>query len=150
MYGGNSKSQRWMPSNPQKYAGDYRNIISRSSYETKFFNWVDKNPSVIEWHSEETVVPYVSPVDGRHHRYFLDAKMKVKSNDGKITTYLVEIKPEKFTKPPATPKRKTARYIAEVCQWGVNSAKWDAATEYCLDRGWKFVILTEKHLGIKR
>jgi hypothetical protein len=30
--------------------------------------------------------------------------------------------------------------------WGVNEAKWKAAQEYCLDRGWVFQIMTEKQL----
>lgn len=33
--------------------------------------------------------------------------------------------------------------------WGVNEAKWKAAEEYCKDRGWKFIIMTEHELGIK-
>ena len=33
--------------------------------------------------------------------------------------------------------------------WGVNEAKWKAAKNYALDRGWEFMILTENHLGIK-
>ena len=41
------------------------------------------------------------------------------------------------------------RYITEVKTWGVNEAKWKAATEYCKDRGWSFHIFTEKELGIK-
>jgi hypothetical protein len=32
--------------------------------------------------------------------------------------------------------------------WGVNEAKWKAADAYCKDRGWKFVVVTEKDLGI--
>jgi hypothetical protein len=33
--------------------------------------------------------------------------------------------------------------------WGINTAKWKAAEEYCRDRGWKFQIFTEKELDIK-
>lgn len=150
MYGGNVVAKKWYPRYPEKYKGDVRNIVARSSYETKAFNWCDSRSNIIEWSSEEVVIPYKSPVDGKFHRYFMDLKFVVQSADGTRTTYLAEVKPEKFTKPPPAPKRKTARYIAEVCQWGVNQAKWNATIEYCLDRGWKFVILTEKHLGIKR
>jgi hypothetical protein len=32
--------------------------------------------------------------------------------------------------------------------WGKNEAKWKAADEYAKDRGWQFLILTEKDLGI--
>ena len=43
--------------------------------------------------------------------------------------------------------RKT--YISEVAEWGKNQAKWEAAKEYCADRGWSFQIMTEQELGIK-
>ena len=29
-----------------------------------------------------------------------------------------------------------------------NQSKWKAATEYCLDRGWEFKIITEKELKV--
>lgn len=110
-------------------------------------NWCDANSAVIEWSSETTVIPYVCPTDNRMHRYFIDFKIKVKTKDG-IKTYLVEIKPEKQTMPPATPKRKTKQYIHEVMTWGKNEAKWRYAKEYCKDRGYEFIILTERHLGV--
>lgn len=132
---------------PEKYKGDPTDVIYRSSWELKFMNWCDANSAVIEWSSETTVIPYVCPTDNRMHRYFIDFKIKVRTKDG-IKTYLVEIKPEKQTMPPATPKRKTKQYIHEVMTWGKNDAKWKYAREYCKDRGYEFIILTEKHLGI--
>jgi len=35
-----------------------------------------------------------------------------------------------------------------VFQYGVNQSKWKAADEYCVDRGMKFLVLTEKDLGV--
>jgi hypothetical protein len=105
--------------------------------------WCDQNDQIVEWGSEEMFIPYRSPVDGRLHRYFVDFYIKV--NDQK---YLIEIKPEKFTREPKIPKRKTKQFLNEVITWGVNQAKWKAAEEFCLDRNWKFMILTEKELGI--
>lgn len=128
---------------PEKYIGDPSNIIFRSSWELKFMKWCDSNPNIVEWGSEELPIPYRSPIDGRVHRYFVDFYIKV--NDQK---YLIEIKPEKFTKEPKIPKRKTKQFLNEVMTWGVNQAKWKAAEEFCLDRNWKFMILTEKELGI--
>ena len=32
---------------------------------------------------------------------------------------------------------------------GVNQSKWKAADNFCKDRGWKFLVLTEKELGIQ-
>ena len=79
-----------------------------------------------------------------------ETEEKVKSKDGKVGKYLVEIKPEKFTKPPTIPKKKTKRFIQEVFNYGTNQAKWKQANEYCLDRGWEFLVLTEKDLGIEQ
>ena len=94
------------------------------------------------------IIPYKSPVDNRIHRYFVDFYIKVKDKNNAITKYLIEIKPEKFTKPPAIPKKQTKRFIDEVFQYGTNQAKWKAADEFCIDNGMKFLVLTEKDLGI--
>jgi len=136
------------PSNPQKYVGDYKNIIYRSSWECRVMNWLDKNPDIISWASEELSIPYFSPVDNRWHRYFPDFLVKIKTRDGKLKTMMLEVKPHKQTKEPEKKKRVTKQYLNEVMTWGVNQAKWKAATEYCLDRGWEFKILTEQHLGL--
>jgi hypothetical protein len=141
-------SGRFTPSNPQKYIGDYNNIIYRSSWEAKVMNWLDKNPSIISWASEELIVPYLSPVDGRWHRYFPDFIVKMKTRDGKLKTMMIEVKPKKQSQPPEPRKRITKQYIQEVATWGVNQSKWKAATEFCLDRGWEFQVLTEDHLGL--
>ena len=110
--------------------------------------WCDTNDSVLEWGSETVIIPYVSPVDGKIHRYFVDFFVKIKNKDGSIQKYLVEIKPEKFTKPPEIPKKKTRKFIDEVFLYGTNQAKWKAANEFCINQGWKFLVLTEKDLGI--
>jgi hypothetical protein len=34
--------------------------------------------------------------------------------------------------------------------WGVNQSKWRQATEFCDAQGWKFLILTEKELGLTK
>lgn len=140
---------RYKPTNYQKYDGDPTNIIYRSSWELKFMVWVDNNPSIIKWKSEETVIPYICPSDNKIHRYFVDFQIQTRQKDGSLKTFLVEIKPEKQTKPPEVQRRVTKQYLNEVLTWGKNEAKWKAATEYAKDRGWEFVILTEKHLGIK-
>lgn len=112
--------------------------------------WCDLNDSILEWGSETTIIPYKSPVDNKIHRYFVDFYIKVRNKDGLVKKYLVEIKPEKFTKPPEIPKKQTRRFIQEVFNYGVNQAKWKNANQFCEDRGWKFLVLTEKDLGIKK
>ena len=140
---------RYRPNVPGKYRGDLTNIVYRSLWELRFIKWCDGNPAIIEWGSEIVIIPYISPVDNRVHRYFVDFYVKVKSLDNKVQKYLIEIKPERFTKPPEIPARKTKKFIDEVFQYGVNQAKWKAAFEFCEDRKMKFMILTEKDLGIK-
>ena len=83
--------RKYTPIFPEKYMGNPANILMRSSWETRFAIWCDKNPQIVKWNSEETIVPYVSPVDNRVHRYFVDFKIQTSNNK----TYLVEIKPKK-------------------------------------------------------
>ena len=132
--------------NPQKYKGNVGSVQYRSSWELNVFNYMDRNPDVILWNSEEVVVPYRSPIDGRMHRYFVDIWMKNKKGD----VYLIEIKPYAQTKPPIKKKRITKKYLNEVKTWGVNQAKWEAANDYCKKKDWSFQILTEKELVNKR
>jgi hypothetical protein len=136
------------PRNPKKYVGDHTNIVYRSSWECKVMNWLDTNNDIISWASEEMIVPYISPVDNRKHRYFPDFIVKLRTRDGKLKTMMLEVKPKKQTIQPVVRKRVTKQYINEVTTYAVNVAKWDAATEFCADRGWEFKILTEEHLGI--
>lgn len=136
--------RRFTPIFPEKYTGDPTIIIMRSSWETMFANWCDKNPSIIKWSSEETIIPYRCPTDNKVHRYFVDFKIKL--NTDKI--YLVEVKPSKQTMPPVFPGKQTQRYLIESLTYIKNEAKWAAAKEYCKDRGWEFKIITEKELGL--
>jgi hypothetical protein len=136
------------PKNPQKYIGDSNNIVYRSSWECRVMNWFDQNDDIISWASEELIVPYKSPIDNRFHRYFPDFIVKVKTRDGTMKTLMIEVKPKKQTMPPEPKKRITKQYVTEVTTYGVNQAKWKAANEYCLDRGWEFKIMTEEHLGL--
>lgn len=133
---------------PAKYRGDMHNVIYRSSWELKLMNWCDTNESVLEWGSEVAVIPYISPVDNKVHRYFVDFYMKIRDKHGVDQKYLVEVKPKKFTQEPVKPRRVTKQFIDEVFNYGVNQAKWKAAREFCEDRRWKFVVLTEDELKI--
>ena len=139
---------KFTPKNPQKYVGDYTKITYRSSWEARVMTWLDKEPNVISWASEELAIPYISPVDGKRHRYFPDFIVKVKNKDGKVSTMMIEVKPQKQSVEPAKRSRVTKQYITEVVTYSINQAKWKAAKEYCLDRGWQFKVLTEKELGL--
>lgn len=134
--------------NPEKYIGDVNNVIVRSSWERKFCIWADMNRNVLKWASEETVVPYISPVDNRPHRYFVDFMIQVRNKFGEMKTYAIEIKPSSQTLPP-TGKRNTKRLLEEHATYAVNQAKWEAADAFFKRKGIEFLVLTEKELGIK-
>ena len=137
------------PRNPSKYHGDPSNIIYRSSWEAKLMKYLDDHPDVIQWSSEEIAIPYRSPIDNKIHRYFPDFKVKKRNSVGIVETLMIEVKPKSQTVPPKVQKKPTKRYVNEVFTWGINSAKWKAAQQYCEERKWKFVIMTEDQLGIK-
>ena len=141
---------RYRPSNPKKYRGNASNIIYRSLWERKFMVYCDNNNKILEWGSEEIVLPYRSPIDNKVHRYFPDFYIKVKESNCKIKRYIIEIKPKKQTVEPKMKKRKTKGYIYEVYEYARNQAKWKAAEEFCKDRMWEFKVLTEEELGIKK
>ena len=135
------------PAHPEKYDGDADKIVFRSGMELRLFKHLDDNPNVLSWHSEETIIPYVSPLDNKVHRYFMDVKATVKQKDGQ-KTFLFEVKEASQTRPPKLPKsgKKTARFFREQKTYAVNSVKWDTARKLCEKRGWDFKILTNHDL----
>lgn len=135
------------PKNPNKYKGDASNIVYRSSWELQVMKYLDDNPAVIWWASEELFVKYVSPVDNKVHRYFPDFIVRTKRKDGSESTIMMEVKPHKQTQMP-TQKRKTKRFLQEVAEYAVNQEKWRAADLFCKEHGWEFKIITEKELGL--
>lgn len=146
---------KYKPRNPSKYMGDPTNIIYRSSWELKLCSYLDQHPDVLRWGSEELFIPYRSPIDGKVHRYFPDFYVEQLNREKKKEKLLIEVKPKHQTMPPDTAKKMTPKgnisrtFLQEVRDWGVNQAKWKAAKEYCADRGIRFQIMTEEHLGIK-
>jgi|TARA_B110000977_G_C10768432_1_gene373655 hypothetical protein len=141
-------SGRYPVSDPKKYDGDSTKVYYRSLWERQVFKWCERNPQVLRWSSEETIIPYKCKTDNRIHRYFVDVKIKLDTGE----TYLIEIKPKKETIAPKKPARQTKKYVTEVMTYVKNQSKWEAAEEYCMQRGWKFVVWTEdtlKSLGIK-
>ena len=139
---------KFKPKYPIKYQGDIKEIVYRSSWELKMMKYCDTTKSIIEWGSEELVIPYVSPWDGRSHRYFPDFYIKVRTKDNTIKKYIIEVKPKNHCAPPErNPKRRTGVWYNKVKTWGINKAKWKSATEFCLDHNMEFKILTEDHLN---
>tara|TARA_R110000744_G_scaffold161661_10_gene278215 strand:- start:3503 stop:3988 length:486 start_codon:yes stop_codon:yes gene_type:complete len=141
-------SGKYTVKNPNKYDGNSTKVVYRSLWEKYCFMWCDSQSTVKKWSSEEVVIPYLYEVDKRYHRYFMD--LKITYTNGR--TMLVEIKPDKETRPPKFTGRKTKRYINEGLTYVKNMNKWAAAQNFAADRGWGFEIWTEDTLhkmGIK-
>jgi hypothetical protein len=132
------------PTHQDKFIGS--TATYRSGLELKFFRFCDNNPNVLEWGSENVVVPYKSPVDNRMHRYFVDNFIVIREGE-QIKKYLVEIKPFKQTQLPTTKYKKRRHLLYEQKMYITNQAKWEAAKEYGKKKGYVFIILTEKELN---
>jgi len=134
-------SGRYTVENKKKYAGDLNNVVYRSLWERDTFKWLDRNPKVKKWSSEEIVIPYYYDVDKKYHRYFPDIKIVFENK-----TVLVEIKPAKETAPPKKTGKNQRQYINEAVTYVKNMNKWEAAQSFCKDRKWEFQIWTEETL----
>ena len=128
--------------NPNKYVGDLKKVIFRSSWELYMNQFFDNNPNVLRWSSEEIIIPYVKPTDGKVHRYFPDYWVEYKNRHGNIVEEIIEVKPSNQVF--LNRKKRVTNYD----RWtrAINESKWRAATEYCNKRGIKFQILTENQI----
>jgi hypothetical protein len=137
---------KFHPRNLEKYVGNANNIIYRSSWELKFLQWCDRDPNILKYGSEEIYIPYFDPVKKKIRKYYPDAFIEIMDSIGKKKKYLIEIKPERQTKPPEKKSRTTKSYLTEVYTYATNEAKWKAAKEFCDDHLMEFKIITEKQL----
>lgn len=136
------------PKNDKKYIGK-GDPVYRSGWELKFFRWADLNENILAWGSENIIIPYLNPLDGKVHRYFVDNFIVFKDKDGNKNKFLIEIKPSKQTKKPEKTKyKKTKTLLYEQRMYVQNTAKWQAANEWATKKGYKFLIITEKELNI--
>ena len=55
---------------------------------------LDRNDNVLEWSSEEYIIPYESPLDGKVHRYYPDFWVKVRQGP-QTREFIIELKPSK-------------------------------------------------------
>jgi hypothetical protein len=138
------------PVNLSKYLGDPTAIIFRSSWEFKFLKWLDASPTIVAYSSEPIGINYYNPLDKRGHVYYVDFFMITRDSNGNEQRFLIEVKPDKYTKPPAAPDRmtskQTANYVYAAKQYIINQAKFKAAKEFANQRGMKFGIITENFL----
>ena len=145
-----SYSGKFKPKNYKKYKGDPTKIYYRSLWERRFMVYCDNNTSIVEWGSEEIIIPYKSPLDKKIHRYFPDFYIKYVNSKGQAIREIIEVKPKSQCKPPPVPKRQTRKFKQKVLTYIINQAKFEAAEEFCKDRKMGFRILTEDHLVPKK
>ena len=138
------KQGRYVPRNPKKYVGDVNKIRYMSSWELKMHEFLDNNPNIINWASEEIAIPYLKPTDHRVHRYYPDYWIKFRNKSGEIVQQILEVKPAAQTRQPTSRKRKQRVY--EQVTYAINVAKWQAAQSFCNKYGMKFQIVTENDI----
>lgn len=125
-------------------------------------DWCDKNSNVLRWAYEPYSIEYnfCKPphlpdwveqlVDNKTHKYYIDFLIEIKDNAGNVKMFVIEIKPERMTKEPKEPKRKTRasilRYVNDMKEYAKNCNKWDSAEKFCARKGYQFKLLTEKNL----
>ena len=141
----NKNVTEFIPSRPGKYIGKYP-IISRSSWERMFMQYCDLTRDILEWSSENIAIPYYDPVKQRNRRYYPDFWVKIQERN-RINRYIIEIKPERETRPPLKRGKKTRKTLrTQQLTYLTNKAKWKAAEQYCRKLRFGFKILTERNL----
>ena len=129
--------------NPEKYVGDLSKVVYRSSWELSMHEFLDDNPNVIQWSSEELAIKYIHPADNKIHRYYPDYWVKYKNSKGQIVEEVVEVKPKNQVVIPRF-KKMTKNALFEQRRYAVNEAKWRYATQWCNARGIVFRVITEE------
>ena len=126
--------------NPSKYIGNSRPRF-RSSWEWKFMQFLDENPSIINWASEPLRINYTNPATNKKTTYVPDFLIKYQDKDKNQITELIEIKPSSQTSIKAAGKSKMNKIHAII-----NEAKWNAASAWARSNNIRFRILTEHDL----
>jgi len=135
---------KYVVKNRSKYRGDVNSVTYRSLWELKVMKRLDSSSNVLQWNSEEYIIPYVSPVDNRIHRYHIDFWAEMQDKQGNIVQQLIEVKPYAQSIEPKKRQRKTRRFINEVKTYGVNQAKWFHARKFADLHNMEFMVLTER------
>jgi len=140
------KQYPYTPKFMNKYIGNYP-LKMRSSWELSFAKWLDYNENVVRWSNEKHAIRYYDPMQGKQRRYFPDFYAAIRNKEGKVVEYIIEIKPKKETKPPrktSAQSKKTKMY--QEATYITNSAKFEAAQNYCKKMGYCWKIISEQEL----
>lgn len=144
------KQGPYHPVHPEKYVGDLNKIRYMSSWELETHRFLDMNPNVLRWSSEEIAIPYMKPVmmpNGKvsmqQRRYFPDYWVEYRTADNKLVQEILEVKPKDQT---TRSKRRGKYRLHEDYTYAVNMAKWEAAKRFCDSIGINFRIITERSI----
>lgn len=138
------KQGKYVVVNPSKYIGDPDKVTFRSSWELRVHKFLDLNPNVLRWSSEEIAIPYVHPVTHDVRRYFPDYWCEYKNAAGQIIQEVIEVKPLEQTK--LSRSKNLNQRLSENIVVAVNMCKWKSAIAYCDARGIKFRVVTENQI----
>ena len=136
---------RFIPRNPEKYAGDASKIFARSAWEVNVMKYLDSSPAVLKWGSEELAIPYlkpyIDPTTGKPKvkvaNYYPDFVVIYRDKNNTVQKEILEIKP---LKEASIEKAKSAY---DKLALAINIAKWRAAEDFATRNGMKFRVLTE-------
>lgn len=142
--------------------------IYRSSWELKFYDWLDRNPKIKRWASEPIAIKYLNPVTNLAYckqnnlnpqdphnwkvsNYYTDIWFEIEDANGNVKKIFGEIKPYAQTLKPSPVStsatlKEMRSYNMKANTWLVNMAKWKAAIKTFRERGCEFIIITEKTL----
>jgi hypothetical protein len=131
---------KYQVQNPTKYVGN-KQPTYRSSWEFVFMQFLDNNPSVLQWASEAVHVNYRNPLTGKNTIYVPDFLMVYVDSNGKQHAEVIEVKPTKETSLQEAGKSPRAQAAAIL-----NMAKWEAARQWCRAKGLTFRVVTENQI----
>jgi len=117
---------KYTPKNPNKYDGNIKQIIYRSSWERLFMVYCDRNEQILSWSSEEIKIPY--RFEEKIRTYYPDFWVDMIDKDGNRVQKIIEIKPH---------YQRSMK---------VNKVKWTAAIMHAKNNQMEFLVMTEKEL----
>lgn len=107
--------------------------------------FLDNNPSVLQWASEAVHINYRNPLTGKNTIYVPDFLMVYNDASGATQAEVIEVKPVKETSLQEAGKNPRNQAAAIL-----NMAKWQAAQAWCQAHKLKFRVVTENdifHMG---
>jgi hypothetical protein len=154
------KQGNFIPKNKEKCIklNNQGGFFYRSGLEHKLMVYLDNNESVINWNTELIKIPYrknawnnqLLEMTETDHIYYPDFYYELKKSDGTISRVVAEVKPEHETKPPKVPNNPTAKQLKNfeysLKEYSKNLDKWKYCIEWCKNKGFEFIIITDKLL----